>query len=240
MNFLDYSEEIHYPIYLQLCTQPATNELFRSTIDNFHSYVNFVSSPTRNLRWLIYQTDNNKLLGAIGLSSCVLAIKCRDDYIGWSKDSRLKNSNKVANNSRFCLIPNATDMKNVGSMALRLLRTDGATEWKRRYGDDLIGIETYIEPIADGDLYRSGTVYKADNWTYMGMTSGNSIRKAPLRLWKQEDSARGKLARQNPEAACEKYGYNKQGYVVKDSKPKMVFFKPLTKKWRNELLNYED
>lgn len=240
MNFFDYGDQIKYPIYLQLCTQPATNELFRETINNFHSYVRYTDSPTRNLRWLIYQTDNNKLLGVIGLSSCVLAIKCRDDYIGWSKDARMKNSNKLANNSRFCLIPGATELKNVGSMALRLLRTDGAKEWKRRYGDDLVGIETYVEPITDDELHRSGAVYKASNWKYVGESQGNSIKKAPLKLWRQEDSARGRLARQNPEAACVKYGYNKEGYVTKESKPKMVFFIPIGKKWRKELLNYVD
>lgn len=237
MSFFDYSDDINYPIYFQLCTNPATNELFRNTINKHHSYVKYKDSPTRNLRWLIYQTDTGTLLGAIGLASCVLAIKCRDNFIGWRKESRLKNSNKLANNSRFCLIPGATDLKNVGSMTLRLLREEGAKAWKHRYGDDLIGIETYIQPIDDGDLHRSGAMYKADNWNYMGMTSGVSIRKSPLLLWKKEDSKRGRLARTDPAAAAVKYGYDESGYNISKSIPKMVFFKPTIKKWRKELVN---
>ena len=240
MNFLDYSDIIDYPIYLHECNNPATNSVFRNTINAHHSYVKYVDSPTRNIRWLVYETDGGKLLGAIGLSSCVLALKCRDDYIGWDKDARLRNSNKVANNSRFCLIPGATDMKNVASMTLKLLRIEGKKRWLEKYGDPLVAIETYVEAKDSDGIYRNGVCYRADNWQYMGETSGTSISKSPLLLWKKEDSKRGRLARQNPEAALEKYGAylgeNRKGaYAVKQSSKKMVFLKNLTKNWRDEL-----
>lgn len=238
MSFFDYSNHVNYPIYFTECKTPYHNELLRNTINSYHSYVKFVTPPTRRLNWLIYETKTSNLIGAIGLASCVLAIKCRDDYIGWDKDARIKNSNKVANNYRFCLIPKATELKNVGTMALKLLRIEGAKRWKEKYGDDLIGIETYVERVDDGTLHRSGAVYKAENWKYVGDSTGNSIKKAPLKLWKNEDSARGRLARSNPEAACEKYGYNKNGYIITESKQKMVFFKPIVKDWRKQLLNY--
>jgi hypothetical protein len=238
MSFFDFSEEIDYPIYFTECTTPVHNELLRNTINDYHSYCSFVTPPTRRINWLIYETKTTNLIGAIGLSSCVLAIKCRDSYIGWNKDARMKNSNKVANNYRFCLIPGVTDLKNVGSMALKLLREEGAKRWKSKYGDDLIGIETYVERIDNEELHRSGAVYKASNWTHVGDSMGTSIKKAPLKLWRAEDSARGRLARKNPEAACEKYGYGKKGYVTTPSKQKMVFFKPLMRDWRKHLLNH--
>ena len=221
---------------------PVHNELLKNTINKYHSYKKFVHTPTRRINWLIYETATSKLLGAVGISSCVLAIKCRDDFIGWNKDARLKNSNKVANNYRFCLIPEATDMKNVASMALKLMCHEGKRLWKERYGDDLIAIETYVEPIEKNGIYREGACYKASNWTYVGETSGVSISKSPLELWRKEDSKRGRLARQNPEAALEKYGAYlgegaKGGYKVTKSTPKMVFLKPLKKKWRKDLVN---
>jgi hypothetical protein len=236
-GFFDYSDSINYPIYFAECNSPVTNSTFRNVIDTHHSYKKFKSSPTRNIRWLIYQTDNSQLLGAISLSSCVLAIKCRDDYIGWNKDIRLINSNKVANNSRFCLIPKATDLKNVASMSLKLLRYVGKARWQEKYGDDLVLIETYVEPTDKGGIYRAGGCYKSDNWTYVGRTEGNSIRKAPIRLWREEDSPRGRLARKDPKAAAEKYGYDSSGYNVTKSNPKLVYVKPITKKWRPLLCN---
>lgn len=241
-GFLDYSTEIDYPIFLQQCTNPATNELLRNVINRHHSYKKFVHSPTRRINWLVYETSTSKLLGALGISSCVLAIKCRDDYIGWKKDARIKNSNKVANNYRFCLIPNATEIKNVASMALKLMCHEGKRLWKERYGDDLVAIETYVEPSEKNGIYRAGACYKASNWIYVGQTSGTSISKSPLQLWQKEDSLRGRLARQNPQAALDKYGAYlgagaKAGYKITKSTPKLVFLKPLLKDWRKKLVN---
>ena len=237
-GYFDFSDNIDYPIYFAECNSPPMNKIFRDTINNYHSYKKFTDMPTRRINWLIYQTDNSVLLGAISLSSCVLAIKCRDNYIGWSKDARLKNSNMVANNSRFCLIPKATDLKNVASMSLKLLGLVGRDRWKEKYGDDLIMIETYVEPTNKDGIYREGACYKASNWQYVGSTVGNSIRKAPIKMWAEEDSARGRLTRKNPQAAAEKYGYSSSGYDVKKSSPKMVYVKSVSKQWKNRLLNY--
>ena len=82
----------------------------------------------------------------------------------------------------------------------------------------------------------------ADNWKYMGMTKGNSIQKAPVQLWKKEDSARGKLARENPEAAIAKYAVGNKGnksgehYKVTKSEPKLIFVKPLIRNWKKILI----
>jgi hypothetical protein len=235
VSFFDYSDEIDYPIYFAECNSKVMHSTFRETIDTYHSYKKWTHQPTRRINWLVYQTDSSQLLGACSLSSCVLAIGCRDRYVGWNKDERMKNSNHVANNSRFCLIPNATELKNVASMTLKLLRIIGRQRWKEKYGDDLYLLETYVEPINEDGVYRQGACYKASGWTYVGTSQGNSIKKAPVRLWNQEDSPRGRLSRENPTEAARKYGYNESGYNVTKSEPKMVFVKPLIKDWRSLL-----
>jgi len=242
MSFLDYSDQIDYPIFLQECNNPASNELFRNTINKYHSYVKYKDAPTRNIRWLVIETSTGHCIGAVGIASCVLALKSRDGFVGWDKDARMKNSNKVANNSRFCLIPNASKLKNVASMTLKLVGIEGRKRWKEKYGDDLVLLETYIEQIDNGELHRSGACYKASNWIYVGETTGVSISKSPMTLWKKEDTARGRLCRANPEAALEKYGKylgetQNAGYKVSKSTPKMVFVKPLVKDWRKHLVN---
>ncbi len=141
----------------------------------------------------------------------------------------------VANNYRFCLVPD-NGIKNVGTMALKLLRIEGAKRWKEKYGDDLIMLETFVQPEIDGsDNKRNGAVYLADNWKFIGKTKGNSIKKAPLLLWQREDSSRGELARNDPEAAIKKYAVGREHYVVTKSPIKKVFIKPLVKKWKNIL-----
>lgn len=233
VSYFDFSEVESYPIFFEECNSPSQNKLYRNIINKHHSYKKYTPSPTRNLSWLIYETKSGNVIGAIGLSSCVLAIAPRDEYIGWPKEKRMKNSNMVANNSRFCLIKDNITIENVGSMSLKLLRKNGARRWEQRYGDKLVLLETFVEESEQ----RRGCVYYADNWIKMkDKTKGNQISKAPLKLWKQEDGARGKLARRDPKAAILKYGYrNSNGFDIDKSTPKLVFIKPLIKQWRKYL-----
>jgi hypothetical protein len=197
--------------------------------------VKYKDVPQRRINYLIYRSSDGEAIGAIGISSCVLAIGARDRWIGWDKDTRLKNSNKVANNYRFCLVPE-NGIKNVGTMALKLLREVGAKRWQEKYGDELIMLETFVQPLIDGsDNKRNGAVYLADNWVMIGETLGNSIKKAPLLLWQKEDSKRGEMARNHPEEAIKKYAVGREHYVVTESPIKKVFLKPLIKDWKSKL-----
>ena len=236
MSFFDYSNQYQYPIFLQECVTASQTRIFRTIIDKYHSYVKYKDVPQRRINYLIYRTSDGKPIGAIGISSCVLAIGARDKWIGWDKDMRLKNSNGVANNYRFCLVPN-NGIDNVGTMALKLLRVEGAKRWKQKYGDELVMLETFVQPEIEGsDNKRNGAVYLADNWVEVGETLGNSIKKAPVLLWQREDSTRGELARTNPEEAIKRYAVGREHYVITDSPIKKVFVKPLKKDWKKYLL----
>jgi hypothetical protein len=235
MSFFDYSNSYEYPIFLQECLNPSQTKIFRDIINTHHSYVKYKDVPQRRINYLIYRSSDGEAIGAIGISSCVLAIGARDRWIGWDKDTRLKNSNKVANNYRFCLVPE-NGIKNVGTMALKLLREVGAKRWQEKYGDELIMLETFVQPLIDGsDNKRNGAVYLADNWVMIGETLGNSIKKAPLLLWQKEDSKRGEMARNQPEEAIKKYAVGREHYVVTQSPIKKVFLKPLIKDWKSKL-----
>ncbi len=235
MGFFDYSSQYDYPIFFEECLVPAQNKLFRDIINKYHSYVKYSDVPQRRINYLIYRTSDGKPIGAIGISSCVLAISVRDNYIGWDKEARLRNSNMVANNYRFCLTPD-NGIKNVGTMALKLLRIEGGKRWKEKYGDDLVMLETFVQPLIDGsDNKRNGAVYLADNWSMVGKTKGTSIKKAPVLLWQKENSKRGELARTNPKEAIKKYAVGNEHYVVTESPIKKVFVKPLNKKWKRIL-----
>lgn len=237
MSFFNFSEHIQYPIFFEECKTSAQSTLFGETITKYHSYVKHVTPPTRRINWNIYETVSGNLIGAIGISSCVLAISSRDNFIGWDKDQRLRNSNSVANNYRFCLIQKNITIKNSGSMSLKLLRNCSKDSWERKYGDKLVLLETFVQPKIDGDdsNERHGSVYLADNWINVGKTSGNSISKAPVLLWVKENSPRGELARSNPEEAIKKYAKGNTHYNVTKSEIKLVFLKPLIKNWKKFL-----
>jgi hypothetical protein len=237
MSFFDYTNTYDYPIFLQECVDVSQTKIFRNIINKHHSYVKYKDVPQRRINYIIYRTSDGKPIGAIGISSCVLAIGARDKWIGWDKDTRLKNSNGVANNYRFCLIPD-NGIPNVGTMALKLLREVGSKRWKEKYGDDLIMLETFVQPLIDGsDNKRNCAVYLADNWIEVGETLGNSIKKAPLLLWQRENSTRGEMARTNPQEAIKRYAVGREHYVITESPIKKVFLKPLVKNWKILLVN---
>ena len=229
--FFDYSKSIPYPIFMEECVSGSQLKKFRKTIDKHHQYMNSANIPSRRMSYNIYETKSGNQIGGIGLSSSVLALSGRDNFIGWDKEQRLKNLGMTANNYRFCLIKDNITIKNVGTMALKLLRTEGAERWKSKYGDTLVLIETFIKPPWDGG------VYKADNWLEVGMTKGHSISKVPLALWKKEDSPRGKMARENPKKCLAMFaGYqDNKHYKIQKSEPKIVMLKPLKKGWKNIL-----
>lgn len=245
VSFIDVGVKTDAPVNLVECSTPEQNKMFRNTIDTYHSYVKYKDSPTRNIRWLVYETITGNHIGAVGLSSATIAVAVREAFIGWDNETKMRNLRYLANNSRFCLAQPKISIKNAASSTLRQLRIEGAKRWKSKYGDDLILIETFIQPERDEDYNnhksRNGSCYLADNWTNIGETMGNHIRKTPLGLWAKETGERGRLARENPQECLKRYaGYlgehNNSGYKVTKVAKKLMFVKPLVKDWKEKLL----
>lgn len=238
------SEIQKYPITLSECKQSFEFKLFRDTIDKHHSYVKYKDSPTRRLSFLVYETISGNFIGCVGLTSGTLALKCREDYIGWNNETKMRHLHQIANNSRFCLIKENITISNAASMTLKMLRTTGKDAWKAKYNDDLVILETFILPVREnqyiGHSNRNGACYKADNWIEIGMTEGNAIKKIPIVMWKKENTERGRLARENPEECMRQYSFyvnnsEKYGYNVQATQKKIVFIKPLIKDWKQAL-----
>lgn len=245
VSFFDYKVKSNSPVYLVECLTTEQNKLFRETIDKYHSYVKYKDSPTRNIRWLVYETSTGNHIGVVGLSSATIGVGVRDSFIGWNNKTKIKNLRHLANNSRFCLIQSKITIKNAASLTLKQLRIEGAKRWKSKYGDDLIFLETFVQAHRNEDYnnqkLRNGSCYLADNWTYVGETQGNHIRKSPLGLWAREKGDRGKMARENPKACLKKYSdylgtHTNAGYKITKVAKKLMLVKPLIKEWKERLL----
>lgn len=232
-SFFEYKDTDDNHITLEECNTAEKTKLFKDFINKYHSYVKYKVVPQRRINWLVW--NGAELVGAIGISSCVLCVKDRDNWIGWNKDQRIKLSNSMANNYRFCLKPDS-GIKNLGSRVLKMIRIEGAKRWKERYGDDLLLMETYVLKNEN----RRGAVYLADNWIHVGNTMGVSIKKSNLKMWQVGENARARLARENPEEAIRKYGPKDengigQKMIITESEPKMIFVKPIIKEWKERI-----
>lgn len=115
----------------------------------------------RSINYLIL--FENKIHGIIGLMNPPYAVKATDEFFGITKDNRNEKNIRLANNHVYRLL---YTVPNLGTRCLKTLRVVGAKHWEEKYGVELEGILTFVEPP------RKGIIYKADNWSYLGMTKG--------------------------------------------------------------------
>lgn len=211
-------------LFLKEVKNKQDRQIYKETIDNNHSYITHKKTPTRKIDFLIYEKANNNLIGAIGLNSATLNLGVRDKILGLKQTNKKKKLLNIANNYRFALIRKDITIKNAGSRSLKALRIDGARAWQRKYGNKLLGIETFVKPP------WSGAVYKADNWLSLGQTKGFKINRLPTNLIKKMYQ-KGEI-----EKFKLKYNTNRLFHSEK-SESKLIFFKPLTQRIQEKFQN---
>jgi hypothetical protein len=106
--------------------------------------------------------------------ACVLfgaaAWRCapRDRVLGWNEAQRRRELHRVANNTRFLILP----WVRVAHLASAVLGAVGhriGADWQAKYGHGLDTLETFVERER-----FAGTCYRAANWRWLGTTRGRS------------------------------------------------------------------
>lgn len=143
---------------LTLLKVPKGNSLFGSYY--FEHYPGSKGIVGRSLCYLIH--FNSEFSGIIGCNSSP------SNYKLFRKFFDITDDNFILNNNVFRLIYNG---KNFGTKVLKLFRETIKKDYLIKYKTDLKGIITFVEPP------RTGAVYKADNWTFLGLTEGKSVRR---------------------------------------------------------------
>ncbi len=78
-------------------------QLWQSMVNTWHPLHNSLLCGAR-VCYLI-QSETEGLLGALSFSSAAWRLSARDQWIGWSDQTRAQNLSKVVNNSRFLILP---------------------------------------------------------------------------------------------------------------------------------------
>lgn len=113
---------------------------------------------------------DKRIVGIISGASSVYAVAARDKFFNIPKDKHIKEKYylpAIINNSVFRL---EEHHKNLGTKTLAKWRRVITELWENIYGIPVIGFETFVIE----EEWRKGAVYKADNWTYVGETVGNT------------------------------------------------------------------
>jgi hypothetical protein len=199
-------------ILVQVSTKEQKDAV-KYIIENYHSYVPTNSSVGRRIDWLIYENDDfgSQSVGMIGLGSSVypppkdILIRMR-----LSMEEYRFVFNSIANNWRFCM---TKSIKNAGTQILKQLRELAPVAWKKKYGDDLKILITFV---AGGN---NGAVYLADNWEVIGKTSGLPQHKSSSMKWDNSEQLKEKFVKPT--------GENQKIILYKDIRPKKEKKHPL-------------
>lgn len=108
----------------------------------------------------------NEWVGLLSFSASALKCSARDHWIGWDFRIQYGRLKLVVNNSRFLIMPD-WHVSNLGTRILSLCRKRLRRDWEQTFGHPVVLLETFVDP----QRFR-GTVYKADNWVYVGNTKG--------------------------------------------------------------------
>jgi len=131
-----------------------------------HHYLGYLPKIGHTL-WYI-ATYREQWIALLTFSAAAWKCAVRDRWIGWDFHrqydyDRLK---LIANNSRFLILPD-WHYRNLGSKILSLCHKRLSADWQKRFGHPLLCLETFVDP-----QRFQGTVYRAANWSYLGLTRG--------------------------------------------------------------------
>lgn len=140
--------------------------LWNEYVSRYH-YLGYKKPFGTFLRYFI--VCDRGLLGCLLFAGAAKALGVRDKWIGWTDNQRLRNLAWVINNTRF-LIFKWVRVKNLASHVLGQVSCRICEDWHTRWGYRPVLMETFVDP----GKYR-GSSYKASNWKYLGMTTGEGL-----------------------------------------------------------------
>lgn len=146
-----------------------------NTIRTFTSTMKNNSNIGRNLNYIVQDNKSGKYLGVICISSDFLDLTPRDNFIGWEREKKTQGRmiNYTAIGSTIVpLQPLGYNYVGGKLLALMCLTDEVQQQWKKQYGDTLVGVTTT-------SLYgkqKAGGLSQYDNlkhWKKMGFSSGS-------------------------------------------------------------------
>ncbi|HEX7596831.1 MAG TPA: Druantia anti-phage system protein DruA [Polyangia bacterium] len=155
------------PLSLQeVSAESAARAWVKAALARFH-YLGFGGVVGENLQYVVRDAQNRPL-ACLVFGAAAWKCQDRDRFIGWTAEQRQKHLARVANNTRFLILPwvRVPELSSwiLGQVARRIGR-----DWQAKYGHSVVVLETFVEQ----SRFR-GTVYRAANWQWVGRTQGRS------------------------------------------------------------------
>ena len=151
------------PFRFQVVFHSSLEALWNYLVTRYH-YLGYRMLVGTHLKYLVF--SGPRVVAALGWSSAVWKLKARDIAIGWSGSQKRAHLHRIANNTRFLMLP-WVDIpcaaSHILSQTVRRLNKD----WFERYNYRLWILEAFVDP----DRFK-GICYRAANWINVGQTRG--------------------------------------------------------------------
>lgn len=151
------------PLDFQQVRATSQEKLYNSLISAYH-YLGYCHPIGEHLKYIVFW--QRRPIACFGFSSAVRQNRCRDKYIGWTKEIREKKLNQIAYNTRFLILP-WVKVNYLASHLLSRISRILPPDWQKYYGHPIYYLETFV----DTERFQ-GSCYQAANWHYLGKTSG--------------------------------------------------------------------
>lgn len=155
-------------IELRRVSSKSENTLWRYLVDRYH-YLGYKGVIGRFQKYIAYV--HKTPVACLGWTDASWKVAVRDNWIGWDKQTRIKNLRHIVNNFRFVIFP-WVNIKYLASHLLSRNIRSLSADWKNQYNVELLLYETFVE-----QERFSGSCYQAANWLYLGETKGFSKGK---------------------------------------------------------------
>jgi len=153
-------------ISLEVVKKKKEADVWKEYVAHYH-YLGYKKPFGCYIRYFI--KSGHGILGCLLFSGSVKSVHVRDKWIGWTEKQRLKNHGWVINNSRFLIFP-WVKVPYLASHVLSLVEKQIVEDWYELWEYRPVLMETFVEP-----KKFKGTCYKAANWEYIGMTTGEGL-----------------------------------------------------------------
>lgn len=154
------------PVDLELVKTPEARKQWRDWVGLYH-YLGCKVPFGAHLRYFVtVSRPVVRRVGCVQVSSPSWKMAVRDQWIGWSKEQRVRRLQMIVQNSRFLLVP-WVRVPHLASAALARLVKRIADDWEAQYAIRPVLLETLV----DRSRFR-GICYRAANWIPLGETAG--------------------------------------------------------------------
>lgn len=151
------------PLSIRIVSQTESEFLWDQLVRQYH-YLGYQRLLGHRLKYLVFA--QGRPVAALSWSAPARKLRVRDHFIGWSEEQRRKHLHRIANNSRFLILP-WVKVPHLASHVLGRTTRQLARDWYERFGHNLLLVETYVD-----SSHFEGTSYKAANWIHVGRTAG--------------------------------------------------------------------